>query len=369
MNNILFINPTSRIGGAEKSLLQILNGLDRKRFNPIVLLPSSGPLPDELKLMGIKVVFAPRPIIEAHSMIEIPIALFWLNLLVKKYRISLVHSNSKFSSRLPALYAGYSRKNAVLHWRDFSLWPDEKRYINKYQDRLVFFAISNAVRDFLIENGIDPMHIRIIYDGAAPSFYQLPLPSSHTPHPLKLAITGRIDNWKGHEYLIEALGMLKDLPVELLVFGEFHKVNDPGYLDKLKGRIDSLGIADRVKFLGFQKDPAGSLAGVDVVCVPSLFEPFGMVAVEAMAAGRPVIASNTGGLKDIIVDGLTGFLIEPKDPRIIAEKINLLYTDPGLREKMGKAGRERARSNFSITEQIRNIEEIYDGIISHNPDH
>ncbi|HTY14007.1 MAG TPA: glycosyltransferase family 4 protein [Candidatus Omnitrophota bacterium] len=366
MSNVLFINPTSRIGGAEKSLLQIVAGLARNKYWPIVLLPDKGPLADDLAKLGVKVIYAPRFVIEAHSLLELPIALFWLGRIVKGHNISVIHCNSKFASRLPALFAGQTKTKVILHWRDFSLWPDEKHYINKYQSRLVFFAISEGIRTFLMENGIDGSRIELIYDGADGSFYEVP-PQKDNKR-LTVAVTGRIDNWKGHEYLIEAMQRIKDLPVDLEVFGEFHEINDRDYLNKLKGLVYVLGLSDRVRFTGFQKAPASALAQVDIVCVPSIFEPFGMVAVEAMAAGRPVIASNTGGLRDIIEDGATGYLVEPKNPEAIADKLRLLCSDPELRKKLGTAARERARTKFSVKDQLDTIERIYDEIIGDHTD-
>ena len=364
MAKILYINPASRIGGAERSLLQILSTLNKEKYKPIALLPSPGPLSEELSKLKIKVIYMPQSLIEAHSIIELPVALAWLFFIIKTNNISLIHSNSKFCCRLPILYSAFFKTKAVIHWRDFSIWPDEIKYINNYQKGLFFFAISKEIRNFLIENGAKQDKIAIIYDGADTSFYNVPPPPAKTK--MTIAITGRIDNWKGHEYLIDAIGKLKDLPLELVVFGEFHDVNDPGYFDRLIAKINALGIADRVKFLGFQKNPAVALAQVDIVSIPSVFEPFGMVAVEAMAAGRPVIASNTGGLKDIIEDGVTGYLIEPKNADTIAQKIRLLHSDPVLRSAMGAAGQKRARELFSIREQVKKIEEIYNEIIGNN---
>lgn len=366
MAKVLFINPSSKIGGAERSLLQILSALDKEKYEPIVLLSASGPLSEELLKLKVKVVHMPQALIEAHSIIELPIALIWLHMIVKKYKISLIHCNSKFCCRLPILYSAIFKNKAIIHWRDFSIWPDEKKYIRNYQKRLFFFAVSKEIGSFLIQNGAGQEKIAIIYDGADSSFYNVPPPPARAK--MTVAITGRIDNWKGHEYLIEAMGKLKDFPIDLQVFGEFHNVNDPKYLDKLKAKVNALGLTDRVRFTGFQKDPASTLAWADIVCVPSIFEPFGMVAVEAMAAGRPVIASNTGGLKDIIEDGATGYLVEPKSAGAIAEKLKLLHSNPELRKKMGAAGRERAKRFFSIPEQIKKIEERYDEIISDRPD-
>jgi len=361
MAKILYINPTSRIGGAERSLLQILSALNKKKYYPVVLLPSPGPLAEEISKLKIKIIYMPKYLIEAHSILELPVALVWLHFIIKTHNISLIHSNSKFCCRLPILYSAFFNAKAILHWRDFSLWSDEKRYTNKYQKNLHFLAVSKEIKSFLVDNSVNLSKISISYDGADESFYEVPLPAKKDK--LTIAITGRIDNWKGHEFLIEAIGKLKDLPVELLIFGEFHKVNDPDYLIKLKAQIDSLGISDRVKFTGFQKDTAEALSQVNIVCVPSIFEPFGMVAVEAMAAGRPVIASNTGGLKDIIEDGVTGYLIEPKNANAIAQKIRLLHSDPALRSALGAAGQKRARELFGIREQVKKIEEIYNEIV------
>src|SRR5881409_1032760 len=114
-----------------------------------------------------------------------------------------------------------------------------------------------------------------------------------------------------------------------------------------------------VEFLGFQPDGAALMAEMDIVAVPSRFEPFGIVAVEAMVQGRPVVASAVGGLTETVVDGTTGRLVPAGDPARLADALADLVRSSALREQMGEAGRERAIALFSPDRVVAAYKNLY----------
>ena len=123
--------------------------------------------------------------------------------------------------------------------------------------------------------------------------------------------------------------------------------------------VEDLGLGASVEFLGFRSDGASLMTEMDIVAVPSRFEPFGIVAVEAMAQGRPVVASAVGGLTETMVDGTTGRLVPAGDSVRLADALGDLVRSSALREQMGEAGRERATALFSPDRVVAAYTKLY----------
>jgi glycosyltransferase involved in cell wall biosynthesis len=163
-----------------------------------------------------------------------------------------------------------------------------------------------------------------------------------------LVVVGRLSARKGQDTAISATALVRraGFDVTLTLVGDGY----PGYedyVDGLRALAQHEGIAEVTRFVGFQ-DPTPFVAGADVVLVPSRVEPFGLVAVEALFLGRPVIATRVGGLPEIIQDGESGLLVEPDDPQALANAIVYLLSNPDLATVFGKAGRDDARARFSV---------------------
>lgn len=152
----------------------------------------------------------------------------------------------------------------------------------------------------------------------------------------------RLDAWKGHRTLLRALGALQDLPRwRAWIAGSPQREEERRYLVELQSLAEQLGVAARVSFIGHRSDMSAVLAASDIYCQPNEQpEPFGMVFVEALAAGRPVVASNAGGVREI-VNAECGLLCVPEHQEV-SQALRLLLTDPALRESLGRAGRDRA---------------------------
>ena len=127
--------------------------------------------------------------------------------------------------------------------------------------------------------------------------------------------------------------------------------------------VGRLGIAGNVSFLGWREDLPSVLRSWSIFVLPSLDEGFGVAALEAMASGLPVVASDVGGLRELMQDGETGFLVPPEAPAEFAKKIRLLLENQELREKMGSAGRNRAEEDFSISTMVKKTADLYDALL------
>jgi starch synthase len=214
-------------------------------------------------------------------------------------------------------------------------------------------AISHAVRDWLVsDRGLDPAKITVIHYGLEAERFESGRdlrPEWGIRGPI-VGTIGRLEPRKGHETLIRAM---KDVEATLVIAG-----HDPwGHSKELLRLTDELGLRDRVRLVGFQSDVPSFLHSIDVFAFASRSEGFGQVVIEAMAAGRPVVASRIAPLTEIVVDGETGRLVEADG---FAAAIRETLASPGA---MGERGRERVRSHFSAARMAERTLELYRGLV------
>jgi glycosyltransferase involved in cell wall biosynthesis len=184
---------------------------------------------------------------------------------------------------------------------------------------------------------------------------------------LLIGLFGRVIGWKGTREFVLAVERLSRQwdNFRAFIVGDPSDFDD-GYYRQVKELAESLGVADKLVFTGYREDVAQLMHLMDVVVHTSISpEPFGMVIIEAMACGKPVVASNVGGGPlEIVDDGVTGFLVNPKDPDQTASELLTLFSDPGLRKKMGHAGRRKALEQYDSSVQAQRIEAIYEVLLA-----
>jgi glycosyltransferase involved in cell wall biosynthesis len=143
----------------------------------------------------------------------------------------------------------------------------------------------------------------------------------------------------------------------------FVLVGDGSERASLEAQAARLGIGDRVIFLGYRDDVAELLASCDLLVLPSLYEGLPLSVLEAMAAGKPVVATSVGGTPEAVLDGETGFLVPSRDPTALVRAIQRLLKDACLRRKMGMAGRRRVQRNFSPTQMVAGVTQMYEKLL------
>jgi glycosyltransferase involved in cell wall biosynthesis len=177
--------------------------------------------------------------------------------------------------------------------------------------------------------------------------------------PFRVAVLGRIADWKGQDVLIRSLAesFLAEIGAVAVIAGDAY----PGErAPDIRGLATALGVQDRVEFLGFTATPDKVLASVDAVAVPSTRpDPLPNSAIEALAAGVPVVAANHGGLPEIVRDRATGLLVRPGDPTALAKALRELADDPERRARMGEAAAKDARERFGLERMLDEIEGVY----------
>jgi glycosyltransferase involved in cell wall biosynthesis len=139
------------------------------------------------------------------------------------------------------------------------------------------------------------------------------------------------------------------------------------YKNKLMQIIERHSMGENVVFTGWRRDALHIASLMDILIHPSLSEGFGRAVLEGMALGKPVIATKVGGLRELVRDGVNGFLVEPGNPRMIAERLSLLIRDRNLRERMGKAARDTVFSEYAIENRIKELEHIWSDMSLNTP--
>ena len=278
---------------------------------------------------------------------------FWSGLRTQKFSIVHLHFGGRSVSGL-ARSATHAKIIRHLHGR--ILEPQGLAPVNFSARGLdAAVAVSQAVADRVIEG-----RAHVIYSGLAVSG------GPPAPHPARNEIVvgtaGRLVELKGIEYLIRAVAALRNqfpaLRVEIAGSGPER--------EKLEKEVGRAGLADRIKFLGWINDLSTVIPRWDVFVMPSLEEGFPIAALDAMAAGLPVLATSVGGVPELIEDGKTGWLVPPRDVEALAARLRVLLGDSELRANMGAAGFTRVQNNFSAAQMTMNFAHLYDELLHEN---
>ena len=364
---ILYVHGIQYIGGAETDLLAMLTGLDRERFHPAVVCPPTGPFIERLQEISIPVFPLLLPSWrKVKDVWRIPVAVFSLVAILKREKFALVHINDYWWTPIVWLACRFCGIPCLVHIRQ----QIEPRRVRQYwlaKPRRVL-AISEEIRQVAIDGGVDPNHIQVVYSGLDLARFQ------HVPTgvvrkryglhsgQLIIGVVANLFPRKGYEYLLEALAYVrKDIPdLHCLIVGE----GDDEYRTKLLNLLRNLDLNPVVTFAGFQSNVLEYMADCDVVVLPSILEGFGIVLLEGMAMGKPVVASKVGGIPEAVEDGVTGILVPPAHSRMLAEALVLLLKDSTLRQSMGEAGRKRVERFFSLERTMKDIECSYSKILA-----
>jgi glycosyltransferase involved in cell wall biosynthesis len=211
---------------------------------------------------------------------------------------------------------------------------------------------------------------RVIHGGVNITEWNLPIPDEQNRKQssksfediIVIAQVAQLTPWKNHLALIEAASILvKEFTnIVFLLIGDDLSNRGNAYKNQLRKKIDELDLSNYFSFVGHRNDIKDVLAQVDILIHPAIGEPFGRVLVEAMALEKPVVAVNSGGPSEIVLDGVTGFLVDPKNlVRGLAQKTRILLKNKDLRIEMGKAGRQRVVSEFSLEKHVEQMEAVF----------
>ncbi|MCL5283658.1 MAG: glycosyltransferase family 4 protein [Armatimonadetes bacterium] len=305
------------------------------------------------------------------NLFELVKALPELRRRIKRDRIEIIHSTDRpRDALLSTLLAKSSGRPNLIHVH-IKWYPEIGRLTDwALQKATGVIAISDFVRDSLIEGGISASKIYRVYNATDPEEYDpVRFQGCHIRRrfgidesaPL-IGIVARIMVWKGHRELIEALALVRNEHpnVKLLVVGLPDTVTSPdSYDQQVKARAKELGIEQSIIWAGWINEMPEVMAGLDILAVPSWEEPFGLVVTEAMAIQKPVVGFRSGALPEIIEDGKEGLLVEPKNVEQLSRGLRELLGDSDRRREMGRLGREKVINHFSPRHQAAAMATIY----------
>src|SRR3984893_6527424 len=240
------------------------------------------------------------------------------------------------------------------------------------QADLLITSTADEGNDLVRSYRADPEHIYVVAPGIDLATFQ-PLDRAEARRKIGygagrlLLFVGRLERLKGVEIAIRALALLRDREhddLRLIVLGEDSRDGDESEKERLKAVASALGVRDHVDFLGSvaHHELPYFYAAADALVMPSYSESFGLVALEAQACGRPVVASGVSGLRSVVRDEVSGYLIDGDDPAIYAERIGRLLADPELAQQMGRRGRLLAQ-RFSWTGTAERLESLFEDVI------
>ncbi|MBC7641034.1 MAG: glycosyltransferase family 4 protein [Flavobacterium sp.] len=386
MINILFLHQSAEMYGSDKTLLVLLKNLDKTHFSAVVILPFDGPLKKELEKENITVIIA--PVLKLYRKMFTPknIITFFADIkkgfsiigeLNKVYQFDFIYSNT-LAVLMGVFYANKTKIKHIWHVHEIIESPKlfKKAFVKllaiKSNSKIIYnskatqtfwnFNPKIANKSSVIWNGIETDPDKISnseYNQFRNYFFQA------NSNNIVVALVGRISRWKGQMVLLHAINnIFQDNQNIILAFIGAPPPNQEVFLENLQTQIKTFKLEGFVKIIPFQDQIHKIWQTIDIAVVPSTEpEPFGLVAVEAMLAKKPVIGSNHGGLTEIIINNETGFLIEPNNEIALADSLKTLIENPEIRTKFGENGYQRAIKHFSVETYVSSFEKLFTEII------
>jgi glycosyltransferase involved in cell wall biosynthesis len=383
---LLVVNHAVEIGGAERALLGFLDCLDRDAFEPALACPHQGPLTREAESRGLRVHLGfPSPrllevkrrsigkdrLAAAAYPYDLARTALGLAAMIRREGYDLIFTNSAKADIYGSLAGKLAGRPVVWRLHDIASGEAFSRlnlFLFKVSASLCadrVLAISEVVREALFDLGVKEAKVRMVYNGILPSGTTTAAGRDEVraawgvsaDAPL-VGMVGRLVDWKGPDYFIDAAAVVAaGLPEARFMLVGDAIFGERSYVDGLKAMVEDRGLRDKVVFTGFREDVEEIIASMDLLVHASVQpEPFGLVIIEAMAQGLPVVATCGGGVGEIVDDGETGILVPPRDAGAMAAAISTLLADPVRARGMGEAGRKTVAERFDLREKAREME-------------
>lgn len=368
---VLYYTDSTTFGGAEIALLTLLGGLDRNRWRPVLIHhahPGVQELVERARALGVP----------TREFRPLPRSLDWRWLLrfgreIRRERPAVFHAHLVWPLactyglvaaaifRVPAVVATQQLFAPITAGHNARLHKIVSVGVGRY------IAVSESLARELRPHLLSERKVTVIRNAvplasfvrAASDALRHAL-TKGAPRPMILTVA-RLDRQKGLGYLVEAAALVPD--------ALFVVAGDGRERGALEAQTRTLGLEDRLRLLGHRDDVADLLAACDLFVLPSLFEGLPISVLEAMAAGKPVVATRIGGTTEAVEDGVTGLLVPPRDPGALAGAIRTVLADSSLAKRLGEAGRARVKREFSAEAMVECTTRTYDELLcGHRPE-
>ena len=361
---------TSTAGGVGVHAYYLAKFLCRSEFDLTVGYGPGYPMDREFERLDVPIVHfcISRKISPAKNLR----ALVQLYRFVKRRRFDIICmecSIAGFLGRITGWVTGVENRVFVLqqyasHSRQARIKQSIYRMIERRLDRLTtrYVAVSEAMKRFGVDHDImRPEKVEVIYNGitlsdkVAVNRDEVRRDLGLSPDGPVIGTLARLEPQKGLQHFLQAAAIVRrtESNVEFLIAG------DGPLMGELVKLAQQLGIADAVRFVGWRQDVVHVLSGIDIFCLPSLWESFGIAFAEAMAMEKPVVATRVDGVPEVVADGKTGLLVPPANPQAIASALLALLRDPDRAARMGKEGRRRVEAMFTVETMVARYEDLF----------
>jgi glycosyltransferase involved in cell wall biosynthesis len=356
---LLFINSIQMFGGGEIWMLRTLQALQERGHQVWLCCRPETELARRAVAQGV-----PVKLLAFRGDFD-PFTISRLAWFMKRERIDVVLTNMDKELRLGGLAAKIAGVRAVIPRRGID-YPLKNRWRYRFAYNVLatqIIANSEATRQALLRNApwLDPQRIEVIYNGIAiqpflqPSERHLRKEWNVPKEAPLLGFAGQFDERKGIDVLLAAFGRIhRQVPQARLVL-----VGRGPLQEMIESEVRRLNWGDAVLLPGFVDDVVAVMQAIDILLLPSLWEGFGIVLIEAMAAGKPAISTNTSSMPEIIADGQTGYLVPPNDAEKLANRAIELLQNPELCEQFGNAARRRVAEFFTLERMIEQLDNLF----------
>jgi glycosyltransferase involved in cell wall biosynthesis len=365
---LLFVVPDLSVGGAERHVTTLLPRMDRQRFEPsVVCIGEEGGLFPDLLAAGIQ-----ARALHLGGKREAGLALRRLTVAVRQQRPDVVvvrGYNAETLGRIAARLAGVDH---TVVWVHNITDPKPRSAVRTNADRVLdrwtsaYFGVAEAQRAYLVQElGYPDDKIRIILNGVDPALFDTEVEPAALSEfgwgeddPV-VGIVAELSPVKDHNTFLRAARLV----VDEIPSARFLVVGDGACRPELETLSEELQITANAQFTGVRRDVARLLGAIDVFALSSLSECFSIALLEAMACAKPAVCTAVGGTPEILVHGQTGHLVPPKDPRELATRLIELLSDPRTARRMGRAGRDRVVSEFSLDRSVEAAQRAFEDVV------
>jgi glycosyltransferase involved in cell wall biosynthesis len=393
---VLFVDHTAKIGGGEIALINLVTHIG-PIYQPLVVLFSDGPLVERLREAGIETHVLPLDqsvtnarkdslgigsLLKIFSVTRILLFILELRRFIRRHEIEIVHTNSLKADVIGGIAGRWARVPVIWHLRDRISEDYLPAGIAK-----VFRWLARVIPDRVIANSLATLktlrlksyrnahavpsgftvapRFHVVHDGMQRTDLVREPVENPTPI-LTVGLVGRITPWKGQHIFLEAASIVRrEFPqARFQVIGAplFNETDYDREIRELSALRDLGGV---VEFTGHRDDVPALIAKMDLLVHASITgEPFGQVIIEGMAAAKPVVATNGGGVPEIVLDGVTGLLVPMGDVAMMAQAIARFLGDRTFRERAGQLGRQRVLDHFTINQTALNVQSVYDSLFN-----
>jgi len=355
-------------GGLEQVILNLYQFLDKSRFNvSVCCMTQKGHVAHELEKLGCKIEYC-----DSSSRLNPYSKFLKIAAILKKHKIDIVHTHNT-----PAYFDGLVAAKlvnipVVIHTDHCRFYPDKKRYMlaerlaSLVTDRIIAVS-AHTKRDLEKWEHISSRKIDVILNGIPPlnsliadQSHQLRTSLGIKKNEKVIGSVGRLEYQKGYELLIQAAAIIENTkyPIKFVIVGEGSKK------DELQQLIEQFNLAEKVILTGGKTNGVDYIQMFDMFALTSNFEGMPIVLLEAMAAKKPIVATNVGGVPEMIDHGMNGYLVNTRDPKVFAKYCHQLIDNPELMKNFGEHSYQKYVNEFTIDQMVRSYSKLYYSCLS-----